>query len=343
MRPLRILIVTHDTTLPPEGVTELPQDSIPVWKTEFDVEKGLRSLGHEIRFVGLRDDLAVLRAALEEFEPHIAFNMIEEFSGVAIYDQNVISYLELLRVAFTGCNPRGLLISHDKVLTKKILSYHRIPTPRFGYSPKRAKAKAPTKLRYPLVVKSATEHASRGISQASVVASPEKCVERIQFIHERIGTDAVVEEFVEGRELYVSMIGNERLTIFPTWELDLSHIPEGRPKIATERMKFNRAFQDRHRTDIHEAVDLDPAINRKIQTLCKRAFRRLYLSGYARFDIRLTAENEPYILEANANPSIGFGEEFSEAANGAGLSYPELLSRIVGLGLSFKAPWTGAG
>ncbi|MCB0329546.1 MAG: hypothetical protein KDD70_07780 [Bdellovibrionales bacterium] len=342
MRKLRILIIVHRDLIPPSDESYATSDKTPAWKTEFDVFSGLRELGHVPQFVGLYDDLSVLRNALEEFQPHVCFNLLEEFNEVALYDQNIVGYLELMKHPYTGCNPRGLMLSHDKILTKKILSFHRIPTAKFAFSPRGKSPKPPSYLSYPVVVKSATEHASRGIALASVVNTPEKCRERVQFVHDSIGTDALIEEYVDGRELYVSVIGNDRLTVFPTWELKLGGLPEGTPKIATEKVKFDAEYQKKYGTMPERAKDIPNPLLRSIESAVKRAYRRLYLTGYARFDVRLQDDGQFYLLEANANPSVGYGDEFCEAAEAGGVPYKKLLQRILSLGLSYQALWKQA-
>ncbi len=342
MNPLRVLLVTHDTTLPPEDAAERSDEEMIVWKTEYDVMTALRESGHEVELVGLSNDLGVLREALDDFRPHIAFNLVEEFHDVAIYDQNVISYLELMRQPFTGSNPRGLMLSHDKVLTKKILSYHRLPTAKFEFFGRTRRPRAPKNLSFPVMVKSATEHASRGLSTSSLVYDETSCIERIEYIYEEVGTDALVEEYIEGRELYAGILGNQRLMTFPLWEIDLSKLPSGTPQIATEQVKWDLAYQDKYDIDTGRARGIDESLQKKIAETCKRAFRRLYLSGYARIDLRLTPEGRFYILEANANPNISYGEDFPDSAEAAGIKYHELLNRILSLGLNYPAPWKEA-
>src|SRR5690606_29165154 len=164
---------------------------------------------------GVWDDLGKMRKEIEEWKPHVAFNLLEEFHGVSLYDQHVVSFLELMRQPYTGCNPRGLLLAHDKALCKQILVYHRIPTPKFTVYQRGRSVKIPKRLNYPLVVKSVSEDASRGISQASVVYNDEKLKDRVEFMYDQIGCDALVEEYIDGRELYVGVLGNQRLRTFP--------------------------------------------------------------------------------------------------------------------------------
>ena len=187
-------------------------------------------MGHDVRPLGVRDDLGKLREAIEEWKPHVAFNMREEFHGVALYDQHVVSYLELMRQPYTGCNPRGLTLAHDKALSKKVLAYHRIPAPRFQVFEMGRTIRRRKDLPFPLFVKSLTEDASLGISQKSVVHNDEELRERVEFIHRSIGTDAIVEEFIEGRELYVGILGNQRLQVLPIWEMRFTKFAGGRAR-----------------------------------------------------------------------------------------------------------------
>ena len=188
------------------------------------------------------------------------------------------------------------------------------------------------------MVKSLTMDASIGISQASVVDNDEKLRERVRFVHESVGTDAIVERYIEGRELYVGVIGNHRLQALPVWELDLSGLPDGSPRIATERLKSAAAYRERHGVTSGEAKDLSPEMVERIHGICRRVYRILQLSGYARIDLRLDAQGSVYVLEANPNPELASGEDFAESAKKAGIDYGPLLQRIVNLGLSWGRP-----
>jgi D-alanine-D-alanine ligase len=309
------------------------------WKSEFDVVTGLRELGHEVRPLGLAEDLGVLRHAILEWKPHIAFNLLEEFHGVGVYDQHVVSYLELMKQRYTGCNPRGLMLTHDKPLMKKILTYHRIPTPRFATLPRNRKILPPKRLEYPMLVKSTTEDASLGISQASVVANDAKLIERVQFIHDQVNTDAIVEEYIEGRELYVGVIGNRRLTTFPVWEMLFTKTGEGAPRIATAKVKWDEEYQKKWGIATDAAKDLPEGAEERIRALCKRIYRVLNLSGYARMDLRLRDDGRVFVLEANANPNLSYGEDLAESAELAGVAYTDLLQQILNLGLRYEPMW----
>lgn len=335
MKPLRVLALMHENLVPPDAPGDADLLAVP-WKTEFDVVSTLRELGHEVRALGVRSDLRVIREAIEEWQPHIAFNLLEEFDGVAIYDQNVVAYLELLRVPYTGCNPRGLMLSRDKALSKKILAYHRIPCPDFAVFPIGRTVRRPSRLSFPLIVKSLTEDASLGISQASVVESDDRLRERVAFVHESLGTSAIVERYVEGRELYVAVVGNRRLRVFPVWELTMDGLPEEARPIATQRLKWSREYQKKHGIQWGEARGLPDPVTRRVQALATRIYRTLGLSGYARIDFRLDAAQGTYVLEANPNPEIAAGEELAASAEKAGLSYKALLQQILSLGLRWR-------
>jgi D-alanine-D-alanine ligase len=229
-----------------------------------------------------------------------------------------------------------LMLARDKSLSKKLMAYHRIPMPEFSVIRRDQKVRISKRLPFPLIVKSLTEEASLGISQASVVDSEEKLKERVTFIHEHIGTNALVEQFIEGRELYVGVMGNNRLRVFPIWEMQFTKMPNGVHHIATERVKWSVKYQEKHGIQTNELKDLPEDQCQQIQHLCRRVYRALELSGYARIDLRMDKDGRAYVLEANPNPQIVRGEDFAESAKRAGLSYEALLQRIVMLGLQWR-------
>ena len=274
----------------------------------------------------------MVRKAIEEFEPHVAFNLMEEFGGVAIFDQNVVAYLELKDLKYTGCNPRGLVIARDKALSKKLLAYHRIRVPDFQVFRYGRKAR---RLKRLLFVKSVIEDASLGISQASLVKDDDALRERVAFVHEHAGTDAIAEEFIGGRELYVGVVGNQRLDVFPTWELLFDKKPEDQPLIATARAKWNLKYQKKWGVVSRAAKRLPRGMRDLIVRRCKRIYRNLGLSGYARLDFRLD-KRRLYFLEANPNPALSADEDFAKAAEAGGYDYEKLIQRIINLGMRFK-------
>jgi D-alanine-D-alanine ligase len=339
MKKLRVMVLMDEELVPPDSIEGVSDEEMLDWKTEYDVLVTLRDLGHHAVPLGVSDDLGVIRRGLREFKPHVAFNLLEEFQGVAVFDQHVISYLELMKQPYTGCNPRGLMLAHDKALSKQILSYHRIPTPRFmvvergrGVNPRR-------RYTYPLLVKSVTEEASLGISKKSIVHSTDELRERVAYVHEELKTDALVEEYIEGREFYVGVLGNRRLQTLPVWELTFKHLPKDVPNIATRRVKWDAKHQKELGVATNAAQDLSKPTQAMISRLCKRVYKALSLSGYARMDLRMTADERVYVLEANPNPNLSYGEDFAESADTVGINFEQLLHRILRLGLSYKPQW----
>ena len=294
-------------------------------------------MGHELYKLGVRDELRPLRRSIEAWKPDIVFNLLEEFKGEAVYDQNVVAFLELAGMPYTGCNPRGLMLARDKAVSKQLITYHRIRAPRFAVYPVGRKVHKPKRLEYPLIVKSLMEDSSMGISQASVVRDDEQLSERVRFIHERVHTDAIAEQFIEGREIYVGVLGNQRLTALPPQELVVKNKPDDAPFIATENVKFNVAYQAKMGVSVKEAKKLSEAAIEDLKSRSKRIYKILGLSGYGRIDFRLKEDGRPYFLEANPNPEIARFEEFSSAADSAGIPYEKLLQKILNLGLQRKA------
>ncbi len=340
MKKLRVLALMHDYMVPPENVQGVDVVNA-LWKTEFDVITTLAAAGHDVYTLGLADELDSIRRAIDEVRPHVAFNLMEAFHEVSTFDQNVVSHLELLRLQYTGCNPRGLILSRDKALAKKVLSYDGIPVPAFAIFPIGRLVRRPPRLEFPLIVKSLTQDASYGISQASVVTDDARLRERVWYIHTRLGTDAIVEQYIKGRELYVGVIGNEPLRAFPVWEMKFANMPDGAHRIATERVKWNTAYQKKHGIRCGKARLQRAGMEEYLQFLAKRVFHLLQMNGYGRIDIRLDDSGQPWVLEANANPQLAYGEDFAESAHHDGVSYEELLQQILKVGLQWKADRAG--
>jgi D-alanine-D-alanine ligase len=335
----RVLVLVHETLVPPESTRGYTEQQIDEWRTEYDVTSSLRKSGHEVRVLGMGDNLADLRSLITDWKPDIAFNLLEEFQGIVTYDQYVVAFLELMRQPYTGCNPRGMMISRDKMLSKQILSYHRIPTAKFTLLPRNRRYRQPARLKFPLFVKSATEDASLGISQASIVHDSAKLRERVEFIHEQTHSDALVEEYIEGREIYIGVLGNERLTTFPLWEMNFGTLPDVMAGIATRKVKWDRNYQKKHGIGTGPAQNLPEGLPARMAQLAKRIYRVLNLSGYARIDIRVTPEGQMFVLEANANPNLAQTEDFATSAQSSGVDYERTLERIMSFGLSYQAAW----
>jgi D-alanine-D-alanine ligase len=301
-------------------------------KTERDVVTTLREMGHETRQLGVSEELKPIREAVTGWRPHIVFNLLEEFQDEAIFDQHIVAYLELLRVPYTGCNPRAMVLARDKALSKKLLSYHRILVPHFFVVRLGRAVRKSRRVVYPLIVKSLLEESSAGIAKASLVRDDDSLAERVRFIHERWETDAIVEEFIPGREVYVGVLGNQRLEVLPPQELVIRKSDPTEPLIATEKVKHDARYQKDRGVRIVTPM-LGDDLTRRIVLTSKRVYRTLQLGGYARIDYRIDENGRIYCLEANPNPEIARSEEVASAAKAAGIPYPQLLQRIVNLGI----------
>ena len=334
-RKLRVIMLGHEDLIPPDTLDGIENKTKEPWRTEYDVVSTLRGMGHEVWSVGVRSELSVIREAIEEHKPHIIFNLLEDFDGYPLFDQHVVSYLELRKQKYTGCNPRGLTLAHDKALTKKILAYHRIRVPRFAFFPLNRKVRLPKRLRFPAFVKSVSDEGSVGIAQASLVRGNEKLVERVDFIHRQNQTHAIADEYIEGREIYVGVIGNERLQAYTPWELVMKNLPEGAPNIATGKAKWDVEYQKKIGL-VTQPAKLEPQVKKEFERLSKRIYRILGLSGYARIDYRLTEDGRMYVLEVNPNPQIAHKEDFADSAEHCGVKYGALLQKIITLGMSYK-------
>ena len=304
------------------------------WKTEANVLAALRELGHTVEHLAIFDDLDLLQQKLQSFEPDVIFNLADQFKNNRAFDQHIVSFLAMRGVPFTGCGSTGLTLCKHKGISKKILSYHRIHTPDFVTVARGKKFARPKRLKFPILVKPLKEEASLGISQASFVETDEQFKERVQFIHEKYDNDVIAEEYIEGRELYVSLLGNHRLQAFAIRELVFQEVPPDEPKIATYKAKWDEDYRKRWGLQNRFAEELDPAVVANIEQVCKRIYHLLTIDGYARLDLRLNARNEVHFIEANPNPMLAADEDFAQSALKSGLSYPQLIERIVRLGIS---------
>jgi len=335
-KKLRVMMLVHAELVPPDDLADENDPRMDKYRTEHDVHKALLTLGHEVRIVAVEADLGPIRNTIDEWKPHIAFNLLEAFAGNAALDYYVVSYLDMLKVPYTGCNPRGLLLARDKALSKKLLSYHRIKVPRFRVFSwgRTIPARDANNLPYPMVVKSLLEQGSVGIARASFVSNADELIQRVIQVQEMTGGDAIAEQYIDGRELYVTVMGNKRLQVLPIRELIFDGLEEGDPRIATYKVKWDEKYRERHGIDYQFARNMPTGMADNILKLCKRIYRILDLSGYARIDLRLDKDGKIYVLEANANAALANNEEVAFSAEKAGMSYPQLIQRLLNLGLS---------
>ena len=334
MRKLRVAMLVHWSLIPPEDIQSPDDPRIKKCNTEYDVKTALLKLGHEVRIIGVWDELSPIRKIIEEWKPHICFNLLEDFAGNSALDYYVVSYLEMLKVPYTGCNPRGLLLGRDKALSKKILTYHRIAVPDFMVFTHRQKIGRLRKLPYPMFIKSLTEEGSVGIAQASYVENEQQLRERVAKLHEMTKGDVIAEQYIDGREFYVTVLGNQRLDVFPVRELVFDKVPEAQPRIATFKVKWNDEYRERWGIEYVNARPMPAGMQDRIVRLCKRIYRTLDLSGYARIDLRVDAKGDIYVLEANPNPAVARNDECAASAEKAGLKYEDFIQRLLTLGLA---------
>ncbi|MCR4302398.1 MAG: ATP-grasp domain-containing protein [Sulfuricaulis sp.] len=336
MKKLRVMMVVHYTLVPPDDLKDKNDPRMEKFRTEYDVKNALINLGHEVQVVGVYDDLMPIRKMNEEFKPHIAFNLLEDFAGNSAFDYYVVSYFEMMRIPYTGCNPRGLLLARDKALTKMILTYHRISVPDFYVFRLGRKISRRRKFVFPLIVKSLTEEGSVGIAQASYVENEDQLRERVALIHDKLHGDAIAEQYIDGRELYVTVLGNAKLEVLPIRELVFDNVEPGTPRMATYAVKWDDKYRERWGIEYQFARTLPNGMEERIQHLCKRVYHLLDMNGYGRVDLRLTADGEIYVIEANPNPGIARDEDCTHSAIKAGMSYDDFIQRLIQLGTTYR-------
>lgn len=298
---------------------------------EYQIADALIENGHEVLLAGVHGDLHEMRLALADWQPDLVFNSAEAFHDDERLEYLFPAMLEAEGYHYTGSPPLALLVSRNKAMSKKILAYHGIRVPGFVTYRTHERVEAAPDLRFPLIVKPLQSDASLGIAQASVVQDLAALAERVVFIHERFGQPAIAEEFVDGRELYVSIIGNaDRLEILPITEMVFDKdksLPEER--IATRFAKWDEAYRERRGIKNVFARPISKAARARIEEVCRTAYRALWLRDYARLDVRLAPDGEVWFLEANANPFISYGHDVANAALKAGMNYYQFVQRIV--------------
>ena len=329
-KKLKVLLVFDSPYVKPRGYDFVEEfKDKDNWYTENDVYRALLENGHEVRLLGLYNDIGILLEEVKEFPPDVIFNLAEVFDQKSQLDKNVAGLFEMIGVPYTGASAESLFICNDKALAKKIIRFHRIRVPRFHTFYRKHRVWLPKNIKLPAVIKPLSEEASRGISLASVVDKEEAFVERIRFIHESMNADAIAEEYIEGREIYVSVFGNKRLEALPLREIKFGKMSEDEPRIATYKAKWDDKY--REKWDIKSVFigKLAGDLEERIKETCKRSYRALNIQSYARFDIRVTETGRIYILEPNANPCIARCDEVAQSAEKIGIHYNELIQKII--------------
>lgn len=299
--------------------------------TENDVYQALKANGCEVNVLGLCNDLNPLLEEIKENRPDAVFNLVEVYNNQTHLEKNMAAILEMLDIPYTGASSEALFICNNKALNKKIFSFHRIKVPNFHTFYRNHRIWLPKRLKLPCVIKPLCEEASRGISQASVVDNPEAFIERIKFIHQSMNMDAIAEEYIEGRELYITAIGHKKIKLLPPREIKFGQFPEDEPRIATYKAKWDDNYRERWGIRSVFVGKLPEGVEKKVTDVCKRAYRVLNMPGYIRFDIRVTPDGNVYIIEPNANPCIAKVDEVAQSAEKVGISYNELILKILNL------------
>jgi len=333
MRTLKVLLLFDSPYSTPRGYDFKKEFKDLDWGAESNIYNALVANGHKVSLLGLFNDINPLLEEVRENKPDIIFNAVEVFNQKSYLDKNVVSVLEMLGIPYTGASAISLLICCNKALSKKILSFHKIKTPHFYTFYKNRRIWLPKRVNLPLIVKPLNEEASRGISQASVVDSEEAMVERVKFIHESVKDDAIVEEYIDGREFYVSMLGNKRVVVFPLREMKFGDFGEDEPRVATYKAKWDQDYRQKRGIKNEFAGRLPNGLVEKVGEVCKRAYKVLNIQCYARFDIRITSDSKINIIEANANPCLEEYDEVGQSAIKAGIPYNKLIQKIIILGL----------
>ncbi|KPK62831.1 MAG: hypothetical protein AMS21_07105 [Gemmatimonas sp. SG8_38_2] len=303
-------------------------------EAEYEVAEALMENGHEVHLIGFHDNLRRLLDRLEDFDPDFVFNATESYMGKARYDYAVTALLEMKGYRYSGSPPEALLLARDKATSKKILSWHSVNVPRFAVYAPDDKVVLAEGMEFPVIVKPTHEDASVGIAQSSVVSDVESLQERVDFIHRNLNQPAIAEEMIEGRELYVGILGNHRLQVLPIIELAFDKIEQEGKKIATYSAKWDLEYRKRWGIKNIFARRIGDNAMKEIVRASKLAYTALGLRDYGRIDIRLTRDQEVYVLEANPNPYIAFGEDMANAAERDGLDYYKFIERIVREALS---------
>lgn len=324
------IAVVFDTPHPEWGDAEFKRDiEAKVEEAEYDVARALLAGGHDVQMIGIRDEVGPLLERLAAFQPKVVFNGCEGFRGHARHEYAIAAVLDMYGYRYTGSPPAALLVARNKSLTKKILAYHGIRVPAFAEFHEGEPLVRPSELRFPLIVKPLLEDASVGIAQASVVDDDESLAQRVEFIHKKYHQAAIVEELVEGRELYVCLIGNDELDVLPLTEMTFGEPETTDHRIATYKAKWDEEYRQRKNIKNVFAKGVSDELTGRIREICTTAFHALWLQDYGRIDVRLTHDDEVYVLEVNPNPFIASEHEMANAAEKAGLKYAAFIERIV--------------
>jgi len=332
MKKSRILVL-FDTDGEPPAQQDYKKQIESADEAEFDVARALIGLGHEVRLLGFRSDVDQLVAGLKAEKADVVFNLSERFRNLSALDYGVVGLLEMLDLPYTGAAAEGLILARDKALTKKVLAYHGLRIPHFMVCERGAAVQRPSDIRFPLIVKPLDEDASVGIAKASVVRDDQALAERVAFIHDRISTDAIVEEFIAGREIYVGVMGNEKPVALPPIEMVFAAKTDVEARIATFKVKWSVKHRETSGIENRIATDLGKELTQRLSEVAVQTYKAAGLRDYGRVDVRLAHDDEIYVVEANPNPYLADGEDLAWAAEEGGFPYPQFIEKIAEMAL----------
>lgn len=302
---------------------------VGVLEEKEDVARAIQALGYRCTIFNVDSDILKLVQFLKEEQPDLIYNLCESIGNVSIHEMHAVGIYELMGIPYTGSDPLTLGTALTKVRVKEILSYHGLPTPRFQIFKSAGKMALDEHLRLPLIVKPSREDASIGIETASVVSSPNELKKRVRYVIEQFDQPALVEEYIDGRELNVAILGNRKPIVFPISEIDMSTLPKQYHRIITYNAKWMKGTEEyEHTRGICPAL-LPPALEAAIKEMALLAYSILGCRDYARIDFRLSKDHQPTILEVNPNPDISDEAGFARSAKAYGYSFEQLIGKIV--------------
>ena len=327
----KILLLFDFPQKPPADGDFIPFLRSEGWENEWHVYQTLKKLGYDVKPFGLHNDIDLLFKEVRLNRPDLVFNLCESFQGDREHEGHVAAFLDLLGLPYTGASAQTLMLCKDKSLTKSILAQHNIRVPRFIVSRRSSPLRSLKDWEFPAFIKPLNLEASEGIAQNSLAQNENQALQRIQFLHEKYQCDVIVEEYIDGREIYVGVLGRDNITVFPSRELHFRSIPAGKPRFASYRAKWDDRYRKRWGIVNGNAKKLSPTLQERIKECCHRIYSIFQMRGYGRIDLRLSPQGEVVFLEANPNPSIAKDDDFAQAAKQAGFDYESLIAKIVKL------------
>jgi D-alanine-D-alanine ligase len=305
----------------------------PVKHDREEIFEALEKLGHEPSYYVL-DGRPQTLFGLAKCGADLIFNLTESYAGDDTKEMHLTAFLDMLDIPYTGAGPHAHILAQDKSIAKKMFAFHGIQSPYFATS-YRGTIDHAHDVSFPLIVKPTSEDGSIGIDAAAVVNSVKELMERVSYIQSEFDSPALIEEYVEGREIYASILGSyESARALPLVELDLSRLPKGVPRIASQDVKFDRDTEAYKLTKSAIAEGLDEETVTRLTEIAIRAYRAVKLRDYGRIDMRLSGAGEVFVIEANPNPWLSSGQEFAMAARKSGLSYTQMIEEIVDLAVA---------